>query len=216
MVSRWKWPTPTDNWVAAQFKLGEEATRNDRVARLKFLAAEFGPPTDMLLTGGFGSLLANHEMRWTFVEGHFLATVLVAQVFVEQLLGGRLILAGEDEAAEGGLSRIARRSCELGLLGTYVTDRVLELHRMRIAYGHAHVGLKSRSLMKRFLDQNGTDIWEFSEADARTALQIVVDLLRENSPAWNPDNPDFMAVIQAAYEGNVEDERHHPDQMELF
>lgn len=161
-------------------------------------------------------MLANHEMRWTFVEGHFMATVLTAQVFAEQTLGSQLILAGEDEAAEGGMASILRRSLELDWISEHLAARVRELHRMRIAYGHTHVGLKNRSLMKRFIDAKAVDIWEYSEAEARSALQIVVDILRSGQPSWNPEAPECRELMSELYGEAIEADHNNPEQLSLF
>jgi len=52
--------------------------------RWRFLWEEFGPPVDMLLIGGTPSMFALDELKRSYFYGNFMATVLLAQVFIEQ------------------------------------------------------------------------------------------------------------------------------------
>jgi hypothetical protein len=66
----------------------------DRVFRLKTLIAldaDFGG-SGIMLPGGEASYRAYIEARSSFVAGNFVATILLAQGLIENLLGGHLVL----------------------------------------------------------------------------------------------------------------------------
>ena len=42
-------------------------------------------------------MFAVDELKRSFIYGNFMATVLLAQVFVEQSIGGIYLLSGDDE-----------------------------------------------------------------------------------------------------------------------
>ncbi|MEP2706149.1 MAG: hypothetical protein ABJQ71_18900 [Roseibium sp.] len=140
----------------------------------------------MFLVGGTPALTALNEMQSPYIWGNFLSVIDNAHIFVEQTLGGSLILSGQDKAAEGGLAAVVARSLDYGLIDQEIADRVDELRRMRIAYSHAHVGLKERSYMGRLISKENTLDWEMIQQDAKDAIIIVVDLLRHDSPDHRP------------------------------
>jgi hypothetical protein len=208
--NRWKWPRPSLGELTKALQLhGTDATE-PRARRLQFVLEELGPSADMLLMGGASAMYAWQELKWTYVEGHFLATVLTAQVFIETQLGGRFILSQEDDAVERGLGELIRRAEKNGLI-PHIAERLRELHKMRIAYGHIHIGLHPRSHMKRILDRQ-MDPNLLLEDDAKTAIQIVADYLRYNQPSWNPDNSDCKSLLDEQYGGKatLDDEDDQP------
>src|SRR5262245_34252723 len=104
------WPPPDDTEVAQQLAEQDRASFDERVARIRFLYAEFGPPSDMLLMGGIESMYALREMQNCYVTANSMAVVLLAQTFIEHSLAGGLILAGDDDTAESGFARINRHA----------------------------------------------------------------------------------------------------------
>ncbi|MFN3172505.1 MAG: hypothetical protein ACE37E_17610 [Hyphomicrobiales bacterium] len=159
---------------------------SDRAERYQFIQRQFGPPTSMLLLGGSQALMALNEMQGSYIWGNFLSVILNAHIFVEQSLAGPLIISGEDHAAEGGLAAILAKCIEHGSLDDKIAARIDELRRMRIAYFHAHSGLKERSYMGRLISKDFPTEFEMIQEDARDAITIVVDLLRYENPDHRP------------------------------
>ena len=105
-MQRLRWPTPPDDQLTDEIRQSDEATRPDRAERYKFIFEQFGPPADMLLFGGPPAMLAIHELQRAFITGNFLATILLAQVFVEHSLAGGYRLGGQDGLVEAGLAKL--------------------------------------------------------------------------------------------------------------
>ena len=110
------------------------------------------------------------------MHGAFLGTILCCQAFAENFLGGQLIMMSEDEAAESGFSTIVKSSLEYGIINKPMSKKLNELNRMRIAYGHVHVGFQSRGHMKRIVD-NGFDPIKLLVNDSKKAIKTIAELL---------------------------------------
>lgn len=155
-----------------------------QIQNAKFIMREFGPPTEMLLVGGYAPFAAIHELKSSYVLGNYLAAILCAHVFMECTLGGYLILAGYDNVVDRGLAAITKETQRLGVLDSALAKRIDDLRRMRIAYFHPHVGLDDRGHMKRILRARKDPRFLLRD-DARAAVQTIVDFLRQRNPAWN-------------------------------
>lgn len=190
-MNHWIWPAPDIEQLKRVLEGTDESTRAVRVKRLKFIQEEFGPPADMLLIGGMPAMLALHEMNHSFVVGNFMATILLAQVFIEHTLGGSFIMAGDDDTATGGFAKLIKEAVSDGSITSVLGEKLHELRRMRNPYTHPNPGLTPRGHMGRMVEQKLYDPEELAEKDARTALQTVVDFLRYGSPDWNPENPQW-------------------------
>ena len=75
MTTRELWSTPDRADIAKQLAEADRASFDDRVARVKELYAEFGPPADMLLFGGIEALYALQEMQNCYVTANSMAVV---------------------------------------------------------------------------------------------------------------------------------------------
>jgi hypothetical protein len=142
----------------------------------------------MLLAGGLPSLYALQELWIAYIEGLYLSTICCAHVFIEQSLGGQLILANEDKIAESGLKAISDRVYELGFIDKTVHRKINKLRNIRIAYSHTHVGTKARSHMGRILSSK-KEPNRLLRDDAQLAIRIVSDFLRHVAPGFNPPTP---------------------------
>lgn len=183
---RFQWNAKELSKIREDLSELDRESLDERAKRYEFIQQEFGPPASMLLLGGIQARLALNEMQSSYIWGNYLSVILNAHIFVEQTLAGPLILSGEDRAAEGGLSAILAKCIEQQNLDQAIADRIDELRRMRIAYFHAHVGLKKRSYMGRLVSKKNTTEWEMIQEDAREAVTIVVDFLRYDSPNHRP------------------------------
>ena len=190
-MNHWTWPTPDTDRLVKEIEEGDEGTRAARAERLRFIREEFGPAYDILLVGGMCAMFALREMTFSFVVGHYMATILLAQVFVEHSLGGSFMLSGDDDTATGGFAKLIKESVSAGTITAGVGEKLDELRRMRNPYTHPNPAVSSRSYMGRMLEQEVYDPEALAEKDARIAVRTVVEFLREGSPDWNPHNPEW-------------------------
>lgn len=177
-MNHWLWEAPEIEQLERELEGEDEATRAVRAERLQFIQEEFGPPADMLLGGGIPAMFALREMTHAFVVGNFMATILLAQVFVEHSLGGSFILAGDDDTATEGFARLTKKSLLDGSITPALAKKLDELRKMRNPYTHPNPGATPRSHMGRMMEQKMYDPEQLAEKDAHVAIQIVVDFLR--------------------------------------
>ena len=152
VVSRFKWPTPSDDYFRRHITEGEGSTVQYRVERYRFLWEEFGPPADMLLIGGIPSMFALDELKRAYVYGSFMAAVLLAQAFIEQSLGGMYSFAGDDKKASKSFAKLIDASRDDEHITQDMADALHRLRKMRNPYMHHAAGLGSRSYMGRLAE----------------------------------------------------------------
>ena len=159
--------------------------------RWRFLWEEFGPPADMLLIGGTPSVFAIDELKRSYYHGNFMATVLLAQVFVEQSLGGSYSLAGKDHIVRRGFAGLIDAARDDGKITPELADALHQLRNMRNPYTHHTIGLGQRSYMGRLVAGDFPTPEDLVVEDAKFAVRAVVDYLRYGSPDWNPEKVDW-------------------------
>ena len=108
----------------------EERSRNDRLDRFIELNKLFGPQGDMLLQGGYQSLFALHEAGNSYVNGNYMAVILLSQAFIEHSLSGQFILAGEYAIAESGFKRIIDKALTFEFIDNELYAELDELRKL--------------------------------------------------------------------------------------
>lgn len=185
-TDRFKWPTPPADYVHRHLSEDEQNTIEYRVQRYLFLWEEFGPPADMLLVGGIPAMFALDELKRSYAYGNFMATVLLAQLFVEQSLAGGYSLARRDNIAESGFASLIETSLKDGHIPPHLADTLHSLRKIRNPYTHHRAGTGKGSYMGRIATAF-TAPEDLVVEDAKVAIRAVVDFLRHNAPDWNPE-----------------------------
>jgi hypothetical protein len=183
-MDRFQWPVPSDEYLRRQITEGETETAEYRVERYRFLWAEFGPPADMLLVGGIPAMFALDELKRSYAYGNFMATVLLAQIFVEHSLGGGFGLAGQDDVAEKGFGGLIGAALD-GRITPELATTLHRLRKMRNPYTHYIPGAGTRSYMGRIREMFMSPE-DLVVEDAKFAIRAVADFMRNDSPDWNP------------------------------
>ncbi len=193
------WPLPSDEELKSHIENYHRASTDDVLERYRFIWQEFGPPVDMLLVGGIQAHLALEEMRLCYMDGYYLACVLLAQVFIENSLGGSYILSGNEETVEKGFAKLIDKALADNYIDPALAARLHELRRMRNPYVHPKAGLGSSTLIGRMLEKSRLgkryeSPEDFAKEDAEQAIQTVVDFLRYGSrqrrEPWEPPMPN--------------------------
>lgn len=187
-LDRFKWPAPSDEYFRRNIVEGENNTVGHLIERYRFIWEEFGPPTDMLLVGGIPSMFALDELKRSYAYGNFMATVLLAQAFIEQSIGGSYTMAGEDDIANKPFSALINEAQRDGQITPRLAQKFHMLREMRNPYAHHIGGTGKRSYMGRLFEAKPPAPEELVVSDAKFAIRTIVDYLRHNSPNWNPSN----------------------------
>ena len=189
-AKRMLWTVQDVGAITEDLRAADEASRYQRAERAAFLLQEFGPPAGMVLTGGLNAALAVSELQSSFLNGNFMATILLCQVFVESSLGGSFAFSGDEEAMLSGFKSLIDRSVAEGRISKPLGDRLHAFREnVRNAYGHPRPYLNPRKgLLDRVVERR-LPLHRLAEADAREAIQLVVDFLREGCPSSAPNTP---------------------------
>jgi len=152
----------------------DKLTRPSRAARVRWLKQK-------LPSGGLGmpgdTWFVFSEARSTFVEGYFVATVVLSAAFAEHWMIGQLEVRGFAKDARTGLAgcvRCARREC---LWSDFLLDRVDYLRTIRNPFvhlkemGHEH-SLTGRSWTRKIATE------ELAEGDAKHSLETIFALVQ--------------------------------------
>jgi len=186
-IKRIKWPLPDNKLFKKYIFLGDKKSLRHRLKNHKFIWREFGPPIDMLLVGGIPSMFAIRELKTAYINGCYMATILLAQAFIEHSLGGAFLMGGCDSIVEKGFAMLIKEALVTGQISKELSKEFDELRKMRNPYIHPNPGLTSRSHMGRMKKKETWDPEILAEQDAKRAIEIVVDYLRHGSPDWKPE-----------------------------
>lgn len=193
-----KWTLPPEEELKSHLVSHYQESFDERLERYKFLWQEFGPPTDMLLGGGFQAYLALNEIKLCYIEGFYLAVVLLAQIFIENSLGGSYIIGGDDEIAEKGFKKLIDKALTDNLINDDLSVKLQELRKMRNLYVHPKAGAGTGTFMGRILEKSQSgkayeSLELFAKDDADLAIQTVVDFLRFTT---DNDEKDYESQIK--------------------
>jgi hypothetical protein len=115
-------PRHVEEFIAA-YEEADAATRADRAERAAWLAGLGWPESGWQFFGG-DPTASWEELRRTFIDGSYLATILVGHVFLENLLAGQLA------------SDVLKRTRDRGWLGPDEFEVLDALREMRNPYAH--------------------------------------------------------------------------------
>lgn len=159
----------------ASLERTDRLTRAQRAARIRWLNRSFP-------AGGMGmsadTWFVFREATSTFIDGHFIATLVLTAAFAEHWMGGELHARGFQKEATAGLDACIRRSRQEGFWSEFLLDRLDRLRTTRNNYMHLRelghqLGLASRSFGKRL------DPHEVAEGDAKHALETMLTLVQQ-------------------------------------
>lgn len=136
-------------------------------------------------------MFALEELKRSYLYGNFMATVLLAQAFVEQSLGGSYALAGKDHIVKKGFGNLIEAARDDGWITPDVADALQRLRKMRNPYMHHTIGTGIRSYLGRIAESEFTAPEDLVVEDANFTIRTVVDYLRQGSPDWNPEKVNW-------------------------
>lgn len=177
------------DFTAELFRLLEdddERIRPQRAERAAWIARFGWPEEGWMLYGGMAGLAPWDELRRSFVNGEYLATILLGQAFLEHNLAGFLDLSGDGRrVGRAGLAKILREFRDRGWITDTdfgVLDRV---RRMRNPYAHYRSVEDGENLTRRAM-REGEDHELLIERDARAVVRALFHLLNRHPFALGP------------------------------
>ena len=134
----------------------------------------------LMVPGGEPVLEVWREARWSFVHGSFVGTVLLCQVFVEQLLAAVIYMGGEDLSDRVSFSVVLERGRALGHVSDKDVSDIRQLIDLRNPLTHFRPPLHRSSYSVRGLGQ-GEQPTDLMQRDSIFAIQLAVRMLRKLS-----------------------------------
>lgn len=150
--------------------------REDRLARLNWLAG--------LMTGGEyltfpGGWMAKHlfeETRYCFVYGQFLAAIVLGMAYVEHTLAALLYGAGRSDLERANISVLLREAVKLAWLSPAEFTNLDHARALRNPVAHFRQPLGGDTVEYRSVTLNEPP-YSILEEDARHVMQVVFRLL---------------------------------------
>jgi len=162
-----------DEWLYAE----DRAKFPARLKRLRFLGEQHGGPRDQLITGGLIGYLTFEEACWCFINGHFIACVVLTQMVLEHLLAGLFRIFGRDDIADAGFGRLLSEADRERLISSVEFEKFNLLRERRNRYTHSRKPLAPNSIERRTLKAN-VPYEQIMEDDAREALQMLFAIMQ--------------------------------------
>jgi hypothetical protein len=158
-----------------------------RYQMLMAFDADFGSDW-LMLPGGTASFQSYTEARASYVAGNFLATIVLAQGLVENILGSHLHIQegikpihGIPARTSGGLSprpsvrEILNKSVEDGLIAIDLKGRIERLIELRNPLVHYRNVNDTSHLTRRSMSDNASEA-DLLEEDAKFACSVIIEL----------------------------------------
>ena len=166
--------------LTAWLKEDDTKGRGKRARRLRDLLDILPVPSEgLFFVGGDESVACFDEVRRCYLDGSYLAVVLLCLSFVERELAGLLYEGGWNPAKSARLGSVLEKAHEAGVLSMPDWQTFRELARIRNSYAHFRPPLSSTSLMARALKQDDLPN-EILAKDAMLALQAMSRIVRRN------------------------------------
>jgi hypothetical protein len=191
--------------LVEKFSAAFEADVEARIARAERAAwlARLGWPESGWVFHSEGTVQPWAELRRTFIDGCYLATILVGQSFLENLLAGQLAFARQKSVGRPHLAAVLEAVRDRGWLTPDEFATLDSLRKMRNPYAHYRHFNDPESLISRATTTE-TAPETLLEHDARALIEALYHLVNRPPFALGP-------IIYP-----LDDEPAvHPDQMHL-
>lgn len=145
-------------------------TFDERLDRLKFIYKFY--PKGILLSGDMEFVYTFTEVKDCFISGHFIATIVLAQSFIEKVFHQFFTDNGQHNEANQGLASMIKFARKKHLINYLILDNVDELRLKRNPFTHSKDYNYPHTLQRRTL-KNKTQPEKQLENDAKEAMQIL-------------------------------------------
>lgn len=150
---------------------------DDRLARLRYVEKIAPRNYSMLCSFEFAALL--HEAQSAFINGEYIATIMLAQAFIEHRLQGYLESKEVSQKITKNLNAILKYLQDNGLLNELLITKIDQLRLKRNPFSH----LKSIDYPYTIGRRIGEELrppGEFLEDDAKEALGLMYTIFELN------------------------------------
>ena len=159
----------------------DDVTRDDRVTRLEWLAANYpSHDTGFMLHGGWLSHQLLEEARYCFAYGQFLATAILGVAFIERVFAAQFYAAGRDDLERAGALDLLSEALKNGWISQEEFQRFDRVRRLRNSIVHFRRPLASETLEHRAVQEDAHPD-ELVQGDAQEILSGVFRMLQKSA-----------------------------------
>jgi hypothetical protein len=155
----------------------DSRTHEVRIARLDWVASLYPSIDFATFPGGLTARLLFEEMRYCFVYGQFMSSILTGFAYFERTLAGSFYASGRTELERASLQVLLREGFTAGLISERDFEAVDRIRQNRNPVAHFRAPLDGNSIEARAFSSR-QDLYGLLECDARIILQCAFDLLK--------------------------------------
>lgn len=145
-----------------------------RIERIKYLKKVI--PIKMGLAGSMETVFVFQEAQAAFVNGHFIATILLAQAFTEKVIQEQMDAKGYPGTTRG-LKYMVKYCRDNNLLPSVILDKIDHIRKVRNPFTHLKPADHPYALSRRIFRDIQKGPAEVLESDAKEAISIMVKIL---------------------------------------
>jgi hypothetical protein len=165
----------------------DNVCREERLARLKWLADKMPSVEYLFLSGGLLSKYLFEEARYCFVYGQFLATIVLGLAFIEQSLASLFHMAGKDAIARTNICTLLREALNRGWITPSEYDNMERARQNRNPITHFRKPLGNDDIGRRSVMQDELP-YTIIEQDARNVMETVFHLIGKSLLSTSNDD----------------------------
>jgi uncharacterized membrane protein len=163
-------------WLKREDGVGRE----DRTARLQWIASLMPQVEHLTFPGGVLSKYHFEEMRYCFVYGQYLAVVLLGLAYIERTLAASFYGAGRNDLERASISRLLREAVASGMITDDDFERIDRAREIRNAFTHFRRPSHEENIEYRAVTENEVP-YEVIERDARHTIETVFNVVERNA-----------------------------------
>lgn len=156
--------------LSQALKVYDSETFEQRYERLKYINKIFPHDYGFLLPPESAYVL--DEAKMTFISGQYIATVMLAQAFIEHILQLHLEGIGQPKIAKRGLSAIVKFFLQNKPQHNYIMTRIDKIRKFRNPFSHLKPFDHPERIIQKTL-QTSTLPDEILEKETKEALEIM-------------------------------------------
>jgi len=148
----------------------DNMTFEERLRRLTYISKIY--PKGLLLVGDMEFVLTFGETKNCFINGHYIATIMLAQSFIEKIFYDFFTRNNLEKQARLGLDSMIKYAKQNNLINSLILNKVDSLRLKRNPFTHPKDWNYPHNLSNR-VQKNMTQPHEQLEKDATEAIQVM-------------------------------------------
>lgn len=145
-------------------------TFDGRLVRLTFVNQMYSK--SLILAGDMEFVFTFNEIKQCYINGHFIATIILTQSFIEKVFIDFFIRKNLIKETKYGLEKMIKYARRKSLINSLILKMVDDLRLKRNPFVHSKDSDYPHSLSRRII-KNKTHPFEQLDKDAKEAMQIL-------------------------------------------